>query len=102
MKPVIYNSPESMTRLKVITLRDSSEETLKSLHKIGVLHVEETKELKPVDRAAIENHQKEISELRTFVNSMMGYITDKEEVAMGDDVEVIYTRPFSEVTKEVR
>ena len=102
MTAVILNSPEPMTRVRVITLKDYSELTLKALHKVGVVHVEEGKELEPVDRAAIENQQKEVSELRTFVSSMLSYIKEKEQVSLGEDVEVIYTRPFGEIAKEVR
>jgi V/A-type H+-transporting ATPase subunit I len=102
MKAVILNTPESMTRVRVITLKDYSEPTLKALHRVGVLHVEEGKELAPVDRAAIEGQQKEINELRGFVSRMMSYITEKEQVSLGEDVEVIYTQPFAEVTQEVR
>ena len=102
MKPVILNVPESMTRVRVVTLRDYSEPTLKTLHKVGVLHVEEGKELAPVDRVAIENQQREVSELRAFVSSMLSYIAEKEQVELGEDVEVIYTRPFGEITREVR
>jgi len=102
MTAVILNSPEAMTRVRVITLKDYSELTLKALHKVGVVHVEEGKELEPVDRAAIERQQKEISELRAFVSSMLSYITDKEQVSLGEDVEVIYTQPFAEIAKEVR
>ena len=54
MKAVLLNSPEPMTRVRVVTLKDYSEPTLKVLHQLGVLHVEEGKELAPVDRAAIE------------------------------------------------
>ena len=102
MTAVILNSPEPMTRVRVITLKDYSELTLKALHKVGVVHVEEGKELEPVDRAAIENQQKEVSELRTFVSSMLSYIKEKEQVSLGEDVEVIYTQPFGEIAKEVR
>ena len=102
MKPILYNTPEAMSRVRIITLQDNTETTLKLLHKAGVLHVEEGKELQPVDRAAIENQQREIAELQDFVGRMMSYIIDKEEVALGDDVEVIYTRPFGEVVKEVK
>ena len=102
MTAVIFSSPESMTRVRVITLRDYSEPTLKVLHTTGVLHVEEGTELAPVDREAIEKQQKEIGELQTFVGSMLSYITEKEQVSLGEEVEVVYTRPFGEVTKEVR
>ncbi|MDD5591101.1 MAG: V-type ATPase 116kDa subunit family protein [Dehalococcoidales bacterium] len=100
--PIIVNSPESMVKVRVVTLKDYSEQTLKTLHKVGVLHVEEAKDLKPVDRAAIESQRKEATELATFVNNMLGYLTEKEEVLPEEDVEVIYTRPFPELSREVR
>lgn len=102
MKPVIFNTPEAMSLVRVITLRDNTETTLKLLHKAGVLHVSENNDLAPVDRATIETQQREIAELQGFVGRMMGYIIEKEEVTLGDDVEVVYTRPFSEVVKEVK
>ncbi|MBE9477646.1 MAG: hypothetical protein IMY81_00170 [Chloroflexi bacterium] len=100
--PIIINSPESMVKVRVVTLKDYSEQTLKTLHEVGVLHVEEAKELKPVDKAAIESQRKETAELATFVNNMLGYLTEKEEVLPEEDVDVIYTRPFSEISREVR
>ena len=35
MKAVILNTPESMTRVRVVTLKDYSEPTLKALHRVG-------------------------------------------------------------------
>jgi len=102
MMPLILNSPESMVKVRVMTLKDYSEQTFKTLHKVGVLHVEAGKELKPVDKAAVESQQKEASELLTFVGNMLSYITEKQQVSLGEDVEVIYTRPFGEIGKEVR
>ena len=60
MIPVVVNSPDSMSKLRVITVRDDSERTLKVLHKVGVLHVEESHELEPVDKAAVEGNQRAI------------------------------------------
>ena len=102
MIPLILNSPEPMVKVRVITLKDYSEPTFKTLHKLGVLHVEESKELQPVDKAAVERQQKETSELLTFVGNMLSYITDKQQVSTGEDAEVIYTKPFDELGKEVR
>jgi len=102
MIPVILNSPEPMVNVRVITLKDYSEQTLKTLHRVGVLHVEQGEELQPVDRAAIESQQKEVSELSAFVSDLLGYITEKQRVSPGEDVEVIYTRPFGEIGREVR
>ncbi len=102
MIPVVLSSPESMVKVRVITLKDYSEQALKTLHKVGVLHVEQGEELKPIDKAAIESQQKEVGELSAFVGDILGYITKKQEVSPGEDVDVIYTRPFSEIGREVR
>lgn len=102
MASLVLSSPESMAKFRVITLKDYSEPTLKTLHKVGVLHVEEGKELKPIDKAAIESQQKEVNELLAFVDNILGYITEKQTVLPAEDVEVIYTRPFGEVSREVR
>ncbi|UCC90314.1 MAG: hypothetical protein JSW24_04070 [Dehalococcoidia bacterium] len=91
-----------MVKVRVITLKDYSEPTFKTLHKLGVLHVEQSKELQPVDKAAVERQQKEASELLTFVGNMLGYIGEKQQVSIGEDAEVIYTKPFDELGKEVR
>jgi V/A-type H+-transporting ATPase subunit I len=101
MMPLILNTPESMAKVRVITMRDDSEKTLKALHRVGVLHVETSEELKPVDRAAIEQERSEVSELLTYVNNVLDYIPEKEKVSPAEDIEVIYTRPFSELNGEV-
>ncbi|MBA7475822.1 hypothetical protein ES707_11196 [subsurface metagenome] len=102
MIPLILNNPESMLKVRVMTMKDYSEKTLKTLHRIGVLHIEEGKELKPVDKAAIELEHREVSELLTFVDDVLSYIPQEERVSLEEDVEVIYTRPFSEISNEVR
>ena len=102
MIPLILNSPESMVKVRVMTVKDYSEKTLKTLHRIGVLHIEEGKELKPVDKAAIELEHREVNELLTFVDNVLSYIPQEERVSIEEDVEVIYTRPFSEIGNEVR
>lgn len=102
MIPVVLSSPEPMVKVRVITLKDYSESALKTLHRIGVLHVEQSEELKPVDKAAIESQQKEVGELSSFVDDILGYITEKQQVSPREDVEVIYTRPLSEIGKEVK
>ncbi len=58
MIPLVVNTPESMVKIRVVTVRDDSERTLKALHRVGVLHVEESKELEPVDKAVIEREHR--------------------------------------------
>jgi len=83
-------------------LRDNTEETLKALHGVGVLHVEQSEGLKPVDKAAIDDQRKEIGELSSFIDDVLGYVTEKREATPQDDIEVVYTRPFAEIRKEVK
>jgi len=101
MIPLVVNTAETMVKIRVITVKDYSEKTLKSLHKIGVLHVEQSTELKPVDRAAIEHERGEVSQLLTYVDSVLSRLPEGEKVSPAEDTEVIYTRPFSELNDEV-
>jgi vacuolar-type H+-ATPase subunit I/STV1 len=102
MIPVLVNTPEPMMKLRVVTVKDNSEQTLKVLQRVGVLHIAESEELEPVDRAALEDERREVNELLSFIEKVLGYLPRKEPVILGEDVEVVYTRPFSEISQEVR
>jgi V/A-type H+-transporting ATPase subunit I len=102
MIPLIVNTSDPMAKVRVVTTKDYSTKTLKTLHILGVLHVEESEELKPVDKEAIEQERKEVGELLTSINDILAYIPKGEGVSLREDVEVIYTRPFDEVDSEVR
>jgi V/A-type H+-transporting ATPase subunit I len=91
-----------MSKVRVMTAKDYSDETLKTLHKAGVLHVEESEELEPVDREAIERERREVFELLTSIDDVLAYIPKGERVHLGGDVEVIYTRPLNEIDAETR
>jgi V/A-type H+-transporting ATPase subunit I len=102
MPPLIVNTPDPMAKVRVITPKDYSTKTLKTLHTAGVLHVEESEELKPVDKEAIEQERREVGELLTSINDVLDYIPKGERVLLGEGVEVIYTRPLDEIDREVR
>jgi vacuolar-type H+-ATPase subunit I/STV1 len=102
MPAVIVNTPDPMVKVRVMTPKDYSTRTLKTLHRAGVLHVEESEELKPVDKEAIERERREIGELLTSINDVLSYIPKGERVSLGEDVEVIYSRPLDEIDSEVR
>jgi V/A-type H+-transporting ATPase subunit I len=102
MPAVIVNTPDPMVRVRVMTPKDYSTETLKTLHRAGVLHVEESEELKPVDKEAIEQERREVGELLTSINDVLAYVPKGELVSLGEDVEVIYNRPLGEIDSEVR
>jgi V/A-type H+-transporting ATPase subunit I len=102
MIPLIVNTSDPMAKVRVVTTKDYSTKTLKTLHTVGVLHVEESEELKPIDKETIEGERREIGELLTSINDILAYIPKGERVSLKEGVEVIYTRPFDEVDSEVR
>ncbi len=102
MIPLIVNTSDPMAKVRVVTTKDYSTKTLKALHTVGVLHVEESEELKPVDKEAVERERRKIGELLTSINDILAYMPKGERVSLREDVEVIYTRPFDEVDSEVR
>jgi len=102
MPAVIVNTPDPMVKVRVMTPKDYSTKTLKTLHSAGVLHVEESEELKPMDKEAIEQERREVGELLTSISDVLAYIPKGERVLFGEDVEVIYDRPLTEIDSEVR
>jgi len=102
MIPVIVNTPDPMVKVRVMTTKDDSTKTIKTLHTAGVLHVEESEELKPVDKEAIEGERRKIGELLTSINDVLAYIPQGERVSLGEDVEVTYDRPLDEIDSGVR
>ncbi|MFC2019045.1 V-type ATP synthase subunit I [Chloroflexota bacterium] len=102
MSGLILTTPEPMLKVRVITPKDHSAETIKTLQRVGVLHIEEGEELKPVDRALVEQQRGEVGELLSSVENILGYVPPKELEPVEEDVEVIYTLPFSEIGDEVR
>ena len=103
MKPLIVSQADPMVKIRVIVVKDHVEKALKALHEIGTLHVEKSEELSQIDRAVIEQGRKLSQELLTFTNDMLSYIPPEEvqNEVLDDDITVIYTRPFSELEKEV-
>jgi V/A-type H+-transporting ATPase subunit I len=102
MPALIVNTPDPMVKVRVMTPKDYSTETLKTLHRAGVLHAEESEELRPVDKEAIEGERRQVGELLTSINDVLDYVPKGERVSLGEDVEVIYNRPLSEIDSEVR
>jgi V/A-type H+-transporting ATPase subunit I len=102
MPAVIVNTPDPMVKVRVMTPKDYSTETLKTLHRAGVLHVEESEELKPIDKEAIEGERRKVGELLTSINDVLAYVPKGERVLLDEDVEVIYGRPLAEIDSEVR
>jgi V/A-type H+-transporting ATPase subunit I len=102
MPAVIVNTPDPMIKVRVMTTKDHSTETLRTLQTAGVLHVEESQELKPVDKQALEEERRTVGELLTGINDVLAYLPKGESVSLGENVEVTYDRPLDEIDTEVR
>jgi V/A-type H+-transporting ATPase subunit I len=102
MPAVIVNTPDPMVKVRVMTTKDHSTETLKTLQTAGVLHVEESQELKPVDKEALEEERRRVGELLANINDVLAYAPKGEKVLLGEDVEVNYDRPLDEIDSGVR
>ncbi|MCK9358155.1 MAG: V-type ATP synthase subunit I [Dehalococcoidia bacterium] len=98
----IVNSPEPMSRMRVITSRDRTAHALKVLQKSGVLHVEESTELKPADLDAIEKERRQVSELLTGIEDVLKSVPAEQVVKVKQDVDVYFTRPVEETSAETR
>lgn len=102
MTSIIVSNPDRMVKMRILTVRDRLDETLKTLHRIGMLHVEESAELKHVDKKVIEKEGRQVSELLNNINSVLSYLPDREKISPGEDVEVIYTRFYEETEETVK
>ncbi len=98
MSGLILSTPEPMNKVRVVTMKDFAEQTLKSLQRIGVLHVEVSEELNPVDVAYLDQHKSEVNELLTLVNDVLSYTPVKASIPK--DNEVLYLKPFNELQSE--
>jgi len=100
VKPIFLNTPDPMVKTRIVTTKDNSTKTIKTLHRIGALHIEESKELKPIDREAIGNERAQVAELLATINNILTYMPE-EKIRLEKDVEVIYARPLSELASEI-
>jgi len=99
MIPVFVNTSEPMLKVRVVTVKDYSQKTLEYLQKLGVLHVEEARELSPVDKAAIEKEMNEVRTALNYLNNILEHLASEKTVSLP---EVIKPRPLGEITDQAR
>ncbi len=99
---VIVNSTEPMSRMRVVTSKDRSAQTLKLLQRAGILHAEESTELHPIDREAIEKERRQVSELLASIDDALKYIKEDRVLRIKEDVDVYLTKPLADVDKDTR
>jgi len=99
MMPIVLNTPEPMVRVRVVTVKDFSDRTLKVLQEIGVLHVEEAKEFDPVNKAAIESESHKVRESLSYCNDILNYLPGKREAL---PLEAMKLKSYDEIAEELR
>jgi V/A-type H+/Na+-transporting ATPase subunit I len=99
---LILNSPEPMLRMRVLTAKDLASRALTTLQRIGVLHVEESSGLHPVDGEAIERDRAAVNLLLADIERVLAYTSPDEVVRLAQDVEVFLARPVGEIGDEAR
>ncbi len=87
MIPLLINTPETMFKIRVVTARDSSPETLKRLQETGVLHIEEPRELDPTDRTAIEEKRDLIRKISVNINDILSYVKGEHKILIPEGAE---------------
>ena len=85
MIPLLINTPETMFKVRVVTAKDTSEETLERLQEIGVLHIEEPQELDPADLAAIEEKRNLIRKIIANLNDVLSYVRGEHKVLIPEE-----------------
>ena len=99
MIPVLVNTSEPMLKVRVVTVKDYSQKTLEYLQKLGVLHVEEARELSPVDKAAIEKEMNEVRTALNYLNNILEHLASEKTVFLP---EVIKPRSLGEITDQAQ
>jgi len=84
MMPILVSLPEAMVKLKVVTVKSSFETALSTLQDLGVLHVEEAKELSPLEKEAIEDRRIRLRRALTAVQDVLSFLPGEREVFLRD------------------
>lgn len=82
MVPILINYPEEMLRVRVAALKDSSSAALADLQKLGVLHVEEAKELSPPEVEEITSRKQRTRKAVQEINEILDSLRGVREVAI--------------------
>jgi V/A-type H+/Na+-transporting ATPase subunit I len=84
MATFLINTPEPMMKVRVIAIKDQSQQTLERLQELGVLHIEEASDLSPLDRDRIETERRRIREAIVLLDDIISYLPEPKTVFIGD------------------
>ncbi len=87
MVPIFINYPEEMLRVRVAALKESSSTALADLQRLGVLHVEEAKELSPPEVEEITSRKQRTRRAVQEINEILDSLRGVREVAIPPQAE---------------
>jgi len=102
MIPLILSTPESMQKVRVITVKDYSNKTLEILRGKGILHVEEAKELDPVDRAALERERTLVRQSLINIHDILSYVRGEHEIDLPEGTAIPPLADIVSQTEKIR
>ena len=88
-----------MLKVRVVTVKDYSDAALKHLQEAGVLHVEEAKELSPVDKEAIERERGLTRTALGHINEILDAMAEERTVSIPREP---VSRPLDEIMADVK
>ena len=86
MIPLIINTPEAMLKIRVVTAKDSSAETLELLQSTGVLPIEEPRELDSADRTKITEKRNLIRKISANISDILAYVKGEHRVLVQEGI----------------
>ena len=83
-----------MLKIRVVTAKDSSAETLEHLRATGVLHIEEPRELDSSDRTAITEKRNLIRKISANISDILSYVKGEHRILIR---EVLKDQPLDKI-----
>ena len=86
MIPLLINFPESMYKMRLASLKDDTETTLKDLQTSGMLHVEPAGELSSGEQDAIRGQREQVSLAISRIQDILSALRGEREILVPDRI----------------
>ena len=96
MIPLFVSKPEPVSKVRVITIKEQLEHTVKTLHKAGIHHIEVSTELETVDHSALGNDLHTTYDSLTHIDNIIICLQTGKYAYLEENIELIYPRSFRE------
>jgi vacuolar-type H+-ATPase subunit I/STV1 len=94
--PLFFSKPEPVSKVRVITVKEQLEHTIKTLHKAGIRHIKVSAKLETLDPLALENDLHTTCDPLTHIYNIIICLQTGKHTYLEDNIELIYSRLFTE------